>query len=134
VAFQFTYRQRSEQSFDQGSASLGPKWTMNWLSYIQQQNPAGDAVLFNLDGSRETHQAMPPPPPPPRNPGDPPTVEGPPIFYRQSRSHSQLVQSGRFGGYVLTKPDGSVYVYGRLVNSMKPQGTYEATRDRLSIQ
>jgi RHS repeat-associated protein len=115
VAFQFTYTQRTEQSFDQGSASLGPKWTMNWLSYIQQQNPAGDAVLFNLDGSRETHQAMPPPPPPP--PGSPPTVPGPPIFYRQSRSHSKLEQVMRLGGYVLTNPDGSVYVYGRLVNS-----------------
>jgi YD repeat-containing protein len=88
---------------------------MNWLSYIQQQNPAGDAVLFNLDGSRETHQAMPPPPPPP--PGSPPTVPGPPIFYRQSRSHSKLEQVMRLGGYVLTNPDGSVYVYGRLVNS-----------------
>ena len=92
MAFEFTYTQRTEQSFDQGSASLGPKWTMNWLSYIQQQNPAGDAVLFNLDGSRETHQAIPPPPPPPHKPGDPPTHEdkGPPRFYRQSRSHSQL--------------------------------------------
>jgi hypothetical protein len=55
VAFRFTDNQRGEQSFDDTTSSVGPKWTLNWLSYAQQSDSAGNVALFNPAGTLETH-------------------------------------------------------------------------------
>lgn len=102
IDFHLTYNQRGEQVLDASLSSLGPKWTTNWSSYLQQSDSAGNVVLFLRDGRRETHFWN--------------STAG--QFNRQKRSQTHLVRVSTSPlVYERRNADGSKETYSRVVSA-----------------
>jgi RHS repeat-associated protein len=97
IEFNLTYRQRSEHELGSAAYGFGPKWTLNWSSYLQQSG-SGHMVAFLPGGVRETYFL------------NYATGE----FERQKRSLSKLVKTSVNPIiYELQQTDGSKMVFSR---------------------
>ena len=94
--FLLTYDPRSTFAHDDDfSSHLGPKWTLNWLSYVEERDTGGSAVVQNGSGKAAGY------------------VIGSATPHARYRSKTTY-DAGR-DRYIRTHPDGSSEIFGQKI-------------------
>ena len=101
MAFTLSYNQRDNRAGNPNFGNLGPKWTFNWTSYIQDSttNPSADVKQFMSGGGWHPYVAFSP---------------ASNSYARSPRSHGRLVRTSSSPiTYKLELPDGSVETFSQ---------------------
>jgi RHS repeat-associated protein len=102
-AIEFTFNYNHRATFDRegaGISHLGPKWTMDWLAYVEQADSAGMMRNYTSDGRVELYSADS-------------------IANNKPHYLSGDTMVGGVGGapYEQVSPDGTRKIFGRIVTS-----------------